>query len=172
MIDPSTDPAGEEYLAYNKRRWGGDGWTYDLRRRGAEAGAPFSNWRWWPNTLAAHCLVHFAQSKGISSSAAKAAIFEALYEEGINVSGAPALADIAAKKLGLDHDEVLQYLESGAGEAEVKQIIATGQQMVQGGVPFFVISTGDSDSSQRPYGFSGAQQPDAFIDIFRKVTGE
>ena len=45
--------AGEEYLAYNRRRWGGDGWTHDLRRSGAPDGAAFSNWQWWPNTLKA-----------------------------------------------------------------------------------------------------------------------
>lgn len=32
MIDPRTDAAGEEYLAYNQRRWGSDSWTGSLRR--------------------------------------------------------------------------------------------------------------------------------------------
>ena len=27
IIDPGTAAGGEEYLAYNKRRWGSDGWT-------------------------------------------------------------------------------------------------------------------------------------------------
>lgn len=26
VIDHKTDPGGEQYLAYNRRRWGGDGW--------------------------------------------------------------------------------------------------------------------------------------------------
>lgn len=43
--------AGEEYLAYNRRRWAGDGWTHDLRRSGAPDGAKFADWQWWPNTL-------------------------------------------------------------------------------------------------------------------------
>lgn len=32
MIDMRTNPGGEEYLAYNQRRWGSDGWTQSLRR--------------------------------------------------------------------------------------------------------------------------------------------
>lgn len=32
MIDPATQPQGEEYMAYTRRRWGGDGWTGSLKR--------------------------------------------------------------------------------------------------------------------------------------------
>lgn len=56
IIDPRTNPAGEEYLAYNRRRWGGDGWTQDLRRSGRPDGATFADWRWWPASLHAHRL--------------------------------------------------------------------------------------------------------------------
>lgn len=45
IIDLGTQPGGEEYYAYNVRRWGGDGWTQDLRRSGKPDGATFSNWK-------------------------------------------------------------------------------------------------------------------------------
>lgn len=32
MIDPRTAAEGEDYLAYNQRRWGSDSWTQSLRR--------------------------------------------------------------------------------------------------------------------------------------------
>lgn len=32
MIDVRTQPNGEDYLAYNERRWGGDGWTASMKR--------------------------------------------------------------------------------------------------------------------------------------------
>jgi hypothetical protein len=32
MIDIKTNTNGEEYLAYNRRRWGSDSWTRSLRR--------------------------------------------------------------------------------------------------------------------------------------------
>ena len=42
---------GEDYLAYNKRRWGSDSWTQALRREGRPDGAAFKCWQWWPATL-------------------------------------------------------------------------------------------------------------------------
>jgi hypothetical protein len=33
MIDPATADGGEEYDAYNRRRWGSDGWTRSLRAK-------------------------------------------------------------------------------------------------------------------------------------------
>ena len=33
MIDINTSTEGEEYMAYNERRWGGDGWVYDMKRQ-------------------------------------------------------------------------------------------------------------------------------------------
>lgn len=35
MIDTQTKAGGEEYMAYNQRRWGSDSWTHSLRRSGA-----------------------------------------------------------------------------------------------------------------------------------------
>ncbi len=49
FIDPSTKAGGEDYMAYCKRRWGGDGWTGSLP--GKREGRKFSNWRIWPNVL-------------------------------------------------------------------------------------------------------------------------
>lgn len=170
MIDAATNPEGEEYLAYNQRRWGSDGWTRSLRQRGAAIGANFKDWRWWPHTLNAHCLVHFAESKGISSSTVKAALFKALYEEGQNVSGPAALADLAKEKLGLDREEVLEYLDSRAGVEGVLQAVQVGQKMVQGGVPFFVVSK--ASGTERPVAFSGAVEPNQFVEVFNQVASD
>ena len=53
MIDPATEADGEEYMAYNRRRWGSDGWTSSMKRMGRKEGAPYANWKTWPNTT--HC---------------------------------------------------------------------------------------------------------------------
>lgn len=167
IIDAGTNPEGEEYMAYNRRRWGSDGWTGSLRRMGATVGAPFANWRWWPATLKAHCLVHFAKSKGVSTSDAKDALFDALYEQGSNVSGPKVLAQLAADRLGLDRDEVLQYLESGAGAAEVLREIEEGQARYRvRGVPHFVVSGAGYPPG---FSFSGAHPPEEFVGYFQKV---
>lgn len=70
ISDPCCPPspssrAGEEYLAYNVRRWGGDGWCHDLRRSGRPDGALFANWRWWPASAKGHQLLLLAQQQGL-----------------------------------------------------------------------------------------------------------
>jgi predicted DsbA family dithiol-disulfide isomerase len=64
VIDHGTAAGGEECGAYNRRRWGGDGWTGDLRHRGRPDGAAFANWVWWPNSVRAHQLLLLAQREG------------------------------------------------------------------------------------------------------------
>lgn len=166
IIDPGTAAGGEEYLAYNKRRWGSDGWTYSLKEQGRRVGAPFENWKWWPNTLKAHCLVHLAQTKGIASATVKAALFEALYEQGANLSSPKVLSQIA-QKLGLSEVKVMEYLESGKGEQEVLQLVRAGQDVVQGGVPFFIVR-----GAGQPLGFSGAQPSEQLVKILEKASEE
>ena len=61
----SSHLAGEEYLAYNVRRWGGDGWCHDLRRSGRPDGALFSSWKWWPASARGHQLLLLAQERGL-----------------------------------------------------------------------------------------------------------
>ena len=51
MIDPATAKDGEPYLDYNRRRWGGDGWTRSMKQMGRKEGAPYANWKTWPNSL-------------------------------------------------------------------------------------------------------------------------
>lgn len=165
IIDPGTAAGGEEYLAYNKRRWGSDGWTYSLKAQGRKVGAPFQDWKWWPNTLKAHCLVHLAQEKGVSSATAKAVLFDALYEKGANLSSAKVLAELAEKKLALSKEEVLEYLESRQGEQAVLQLVRAGQDIVQGGVPFFIVR-----GAGQPLGFSGAQPSEQLLQILKKAS--
>ena len=63
QIDPGTNPGGEEFEAYNRRRWGGSGWTRRLIEEGRRDGANFADWRWWPSTLKAHQLVRYAEER-------------------------------------------------------------------------------------------------------------
>lgn len=166
IIDPGTEPEGEEYLAYNRRRWGSDGWTRGMKAQGREEGAPFANWKWWPATIQCHRLIKFAEDRGVSSSDSNAAIFHALYEEGKNVSGSEVLADVAVE-LGLAREEALTYLESDDDRDAVLQQIQEGRSRYNiKGVPFFVV--GPEDKSQRPYGLSGAQDSDSLLEIFRE----
>ncbi|XP_024515926.1 uncharacterized protein LOC9639863 [Selaginella moellendorffii] len=115
IIDHSTNPSGEEYLAYNRRRWGSDSWTTSLRRSGAKDGAVFENWKWWPNSLHGHRLVRLADTVG-KAAEAEQLLFTLTYEEGQNISDLEVLKS-AGEKLGLPN--VREYLESGEGKREV-----------------------------------------------------
>lgn len=173
MIDPGTNPMGEEFEAYNRRRWGGSGWTHDLRAKGRKdgAGANFENWKWWPNTYKAHQLVRFAEGKGIDTSTSNKVLFEAIYEEGENVSLIDTLVRIAADKLSLPSEEVRTYLESDEGGAEIENDINNGRRKYSiSGVPFFII--GSEGSGQLPYAMSGAQSSNTFLRTFATVLEE
>mmetsp|Transcript_62432 Transcript_62432/g.193723 ORF Transcript_62432/g.193723 Transcript_62432/m.193723 type:complete len:280 (+) Transcript_62432:49-888(+) len=170
IVDSGVHTQGEEYAAYTRRRWGGDGWTLPLRRMAAAAGGAFRNWRWWPASMPAHRLVRLARSRGISTSTTTALIFEALYEEGSNISEARALARLAASRLGLDEAEVLRHLESTDGIEELLAEIEEGRRRHGfSSVPHFVVR---SSTCSQQYSLTGAHPPEQFLELFRKVCNE
>jgi predicted DsbA family dithiol-disulfide isomerase len=129
----------------------------------------YFSWKTWPNTLKCHQLIAYltdpnrqADNKP-SSSECNAAIFDAMYERGENVSLTDTLVKIATNQLGVSESEADQlraHLESNAGSKAVVKEIQEGRKKYNiSGVPFFVI--GASRNGQyvgRPYGFSGAQR--------------
>lgn len=154
--------------AYCRRRWGGSGWTRDLKQQGREDGATFSNWKWWPNTLKGHQLVEFAKNKGVDTDKSNAVLFNAMYEEGKNIADVSTLLEIGCQMLGLSSEELRPYLENDAGESDVRREMAFMRQRYDiSGVPFFIISREDADA--QPYGLSGAQRPSTFMKVFDKL---
>lgn len=182
MIDPNTKKDGEEFEAYNVRRWGSSGWTHGLKRSGRKVGANFSNWQTWPNTLKAHQLIAFVTDSSRqaankpSTSDCNAAIFDAMYECGENVSLVETLVKIGTERLGVTDDEAAglrTHLETDAGAREVMKEIQTGRKRYSiSGVPFFIVGAMDGESSLgRPYGFSGAQDSSTFVEMFEELAG-
>lgn len=170
IIDRGTNINGEDFEAYNRRRWGSSGWTNHLKLEGLQDGANFANWNWWPNTMKAHCLVKFAKERyNVETGKSNAAIFHALYEEGKNISLIDTLVAVGKDNLGLPEDELRQYLEAGEGEHGVNSEIRTGRNMYNiSGVPFFVIDKADGGDG-RPYGLSGAQSANTFLSVFKEL---
>ena len=171
MIDPGTNPGGETVEAYCRRRWGGSGWTHDLRRSGAKDGARFENWKWWPHTLKAHQLIEYCVDQNVASSdAVNQLLFRAEYERGENISEIDCLVEVG-RQLGVSQPSELQrYLQEDQGATKVHQEIQRGRQQYRiTGVPFFVIG---SNRSRRPYGFSGAQDAQTFLEIFEELSSD
>ena len=170
MIDPGTQPGGEDYNAYCRRRWGGDGWTHSLRAKGKKVGAPFADWKVWPNTLNAHRLMRLAGEDKAKVDELKKALFAACYENGQNVSDIEQLVEIGASAglLSASPEAIRAYLTSSEGTREVQAEIREWSQRGVSGVPYFIV---DGDAVDRPYGFSGAVGADQLVDLFNEVSG-
>jgi len=171
MIDPGTKREGEEFEAYCKRRWGSSGWTRNLRIKGQKDGANFANWKWWPNTLKAHQMILFGKNRHqVDTSRSKAALFEALYEEGENISLTDTLVKVGSEKLDLPMNELRPFLDRDEGAGEVQKEIEDGRKSYRiESVPFFIIG---GDAVDKPYGMSGAQDSNTFLEIFAEVSGQ
>mmetsp|Transcript_53414 Transcript_53414/g.64380 ORF Transcript_53414/g.64380 Transcript_53414/m.64380 type:complete len:160 (-) Transcript_53414:417-896(-) len=156
--------------SYCRRRWGGSGWTHHTRSEGAKCGAPFNNWKWWPNTLKAHQLVLFGEERGVHSDKTNEILFKAVYEEGKNISLVQTLVDIGTREMNLPAEELRAYLESNSGAREVEQTIRNGRDKYDiSGVPFFIIGKNDGST---PYGLSGAQGTKTFLRVFNNLLND
>ena len=152
MIDPATKEEGEEYLAYNRRRWGGDGWTYSLREAGKKIGCNFANWKTWPNTYKGHTLIAAGKKIGKGEEVLDE-IFNQCYEEGQNVSLEDTLNKIA-DKFGIKEWNTKENQKSVVRDDQ------TGKRAYDiHGVPYFIIGK---------YVLEGAQPPKAFLSAFTK----
>lgn len=166
MIDPATRPEGEPYLDYNRRRWGGDGWTRSLRAAGKKDGTPFAKWVTWPNTFhASRTLLYADRQEQVCTGRFKEECFKMCYEEGENLSlretvaaaaeraGVPGGAEYALGNDGVD--ELIEKLNNVRSES--------GERVT--GVPFYSIQKG-------AYSVSGAQDTDRWLTILEHFAQE
>lgn len=163
MIDPGTKPDGEEYAAYNRRRWGGDGWTRSMKAMGAKEGAPYANWRTWPNTTHASRMLMKAEEHGLGEKLI-GILYRMCYEEGENVSlrdtvgrageaaGVPGAAEYAA---GVEGTDELQKQLRGA-KVNGKRVSAA---------PTFNVKIAAGS-----YDFSGAQDMSSWLSILEQLA--
>ena len=149
IIDSQTKTEGEEYLAYNKRRWGSDGWTAQLREMGKKYGANFGNWKIWPNTLLGHKLVAEAKKNGKGIEVLEE-IFKYCYELGKNVSLESTLNEIG-DKFGLKNWNTEENLKSVINDEKIGK-----KKYGIGGVPFFIFPNDEV--------VEGAASPETFLN--------
>ncbi|KAK9798559.1 hypothetical protein WJX73_005482 [Symbiochloris irregularis] len=166
MIDVATKSEGEEYMAYNRRRWGGDGWTVQLRQSGKPDGALFANWKTWPNTLQAHRLAWYADKAG-KGHQAQEKLFERTYEQGGNISDSATLAQVAEQ---LQLQGAAAFLASEHGQDEVLAQDAAAKQRKVRGVPHFTIKP-EGQTADGAHVLKGAQGVDGFLAAFAAIVG-
>jgi len=177
MIDPRTAAAGEDYMAYNRRRWGGDGWTYELRSRGAKAGAPFANWKWWPNTLRGHALGHYVRKHYgiVAEDELTKLLMELTYERGGNVSDPEELqaaCKTLAERLPDLHMDVPAMQEAVRTRACVDDAWEEDEESKNrgvSGVPSFRISCEKVLPASRAVTMGGCQPVSSFVRVFERI---
>jgi len=157
FLNPDTPPQGEPYRAFLEAKFGGATQVAKLQMEvadaGREAGVEFDFARivTRPNTMRAHRLVYRAQSIGHRPEEIAALVerlFVAHFQRGEDIGDIATLADIAAE-CGDRKDDIVAFLESNEGTAQVKSLVAKVGALGITGVPFFII--------QRKLAVSGSQ---------------
>lgn len=114
------------------------------------------------NTFDAHRLLHLAAAHGLQD-ALKERVMRAYLSEG-QLIGDPAVLARLAHDVGLPPDEVRELLAADRFAAEVRDDERVAAQLGIRAVPFFVVD--------RTYGASGAQPPQALLELLRHVWAE
>jgi predicted DsbA family dithiol-disulfide isomerase len=112
------------------------------------------------NTLLAHRVLWLARQRGVQA-AVKERLLRAYFTEGRNVGDPDTLAELAAE-CGLEPDDVLGYLASDAGQAEVASDLTEALELGITAVPTYVFDG--------RWSVPGAQDPDTFLRVLERVA--
>jgi predicted DsbA family dithiol-disulfide isomerase len=162
---PEFDGAIQEYLTQRRgmplpqaQRM-----LHDMTTLAATVGLDYHYDRTQPtNTVLAHELLHFAKSKGRQLEMNER-LLDAYFQRAEHVGRIPDLVRLA-QEMGMDGDEVNAALTKHLFLADVKADIAQAAALGIQGVPFYVVNG--------RYGLSGAQDPDAFLQVLERVAEE
>jgi predicted DsbA family dithiol-disulfide isomerase len=110
------------------------------------------------NTFDGHRLVHLAATHGLADEM-KERLLRAYFTEGELIGDRDTLVRLAGE-VGLPADEVAQALDDGSYADEVRDDERTAAAFGIGAVPTFVVD--------RAIGASGAQPPEALLDLLRQ----
>ena len=111
------------------------------------------------NSLSAHKLIQYANTKGLANEAEEA-LFRAFFTEGKNIADLPTLTKIG-KEIGLNETELqTAFTDEKYANLVREDILEAGKVGVQG-VPFFVMD--------RKVAVSGAQAAEEFLKNLEKT---
>jgi predicted DsbA family dithiol-disulfide isomerase len=116
-----------------------------------------------PNTMSAHVLLYWAgEQPGIDQNALAEQLFAAHHTRSEDL-GDPAVLARLAGEAGMDPARVEADLRAGRDEDRVKALMGEARRAGVTGVPFFIFNG--------QYGVSGAQPPEALLDVIDRLTG-
>jgi predicted DsbA family dithiol-disulfide isomerase len=140
----------EDMLASMTKTAAGDGLDFHLEK--VQSG----------NTFDAHRVLHLATDRGLGG-VVKERFLRAYMTEGEAISDHEVLARLG-REAGLDEAEVRSVLASDTYAREVRADEAEAQAIGVTGVPFFAFAN--------RYGVSGAQGPEALLQVLNKAWDE
>jgi predicted DsbA family dithiol-disulfide isomerase len=168
QLNPDMPRAGVERAAYRAAKFGSLDRSRELDAQvaaaGAAAGVEFRHDRMLrtPNTVAAHRVIAHAGAQGgpALQNRVVEALFEAYFQQGLDIGDAATLAAVAATA-GLDAAQTVAFLAGEAGEARVLEEDAGFRRLGLSGVPTFAL--------QGHVLFSGAIPPEAMVNALRQA---
>ncbi len=167
-LNPSIPESGVNQKQYLSQKFGGEERyekiTAHVTQVAAEEGITFNFHKQAvsPNTRTAHRIIQLA--KHVDKQAeVKEAFMKAFFTDGVDLTKMDNLIAIA-QQAGLEGEIVAQLISGKQGVAEVIQAEKEIQQLGITGVPFYIINN--------KYGLSGAQPPEAFIEVIQKAALE
>lgn len=162
QLNPAMPAEGMERQAYLEAKFGGGDRARSLYDTVRSAGSGesiefrFDLIKRTPSTLPSHRLLRHAMAQGQQDMLLEL-IFRGYFQEGQDIGDKEVLADMA-DKVGMDRDDVLTYL---AGSEDADAIIAedtVARRAGINGVPCFIFNG--------RFALSGAQEPEAFLQMF------
>jgi predicted DsbA family dithiol-disulfide isomerase len=167
QLNPDLPAQGVDRKAYLEAKFGGPERAKQVYERvtaaGRSVGIPFDfdAIERQPNTLDAHRLVAWAQSRNEGDTDALVeGLFRANFLEGRYVGSVDELVALAGEA-GFDAADARAFLESGALKDVVADSDRRAREMGIGGVPFFIF---DGKTA-----LSGAQEPSAIVAAIQQA---
>jgi len=167
QLDPEAPLVVEmDAFDYLATRYGKDrGWSIEMHEQVTKQAAGLGlNYRFdvakITNSFDAHRISHLAHEKGVGNEFEEV-LFQAYFSEGKLISNAEVLVELG-EKVGLQAVDILEVLNSTKYASEVKADIQEAGELGVRGVPFFVFD--------RKYAISGAQNVEAFLEVFDKYN--
>ena len=115
-----------------------------------------------PNTQNSHRLIHWAGQAGVQNAMVEI-LFRRFFIDGEDIGDKGILLD-AAEEADLERDLIASRLDSDLDLQQVLDEDTQARQLGVSGVPFFIF--------ERKYAVSGAQPPEAFLQIFDTIAAE
>jgi predicted DsbA family dithiol-disulfide isomerase len=167
QLNPAMPKEGVSRREYRTRKFGSWERSQELDARVVAVGQSegirfaFDRIERTPNTLDAHRLIGLAEKQGVQGAFVEA-LFRAYFTEGQDISNRQTLLDVV-DEAGLDRHGAEAVLNGDDGLEAIKDGDALARRFGVEGVPFFIVNG--------TLTLSGAQQPGAFLAVFRQATG-